>query len=474
MKRVIVGAVVIAVLTLSAVAIQSNTANAADHSFQLTVRNTTAQQPITPPVVVVHDANTVLLPSNADRLPGLEALAESGAQVDLIASLSDRTGVKSVSRFGGIIKPGDAATILNVEAESGDHVSVIAMLACTNDAITVATAILTDAGAPAFGSGVVLDAGTEDNDESRATVPCLEGEGVSAGDTADGEGIIAPHPGIVGNADLGAGYDWDGAVVQLIVDEPGTLTRAHMDVGISLQNNTNGQPITPPVVIVHDPNVNAISYTRPAELDGIDDLSEGGVNGDLIASLAGAPGVVSVSQWDTGGPIPPRSGHRGNVSAIDGTAITVVGMFACTNDAYIVASSNVIASGDSVHETSAVASVFDSGSENNDEAAATVPCLGGADAALSEGDGENERREHPGITGEGDLNPAIHAWRADATAELTVSGPYDESHIGPVPTALPSTGGTAPDANWSLLFGIVGLLGVVSGGSLVFVARRRR
>ena len=77
MKRVIVGAVVIAVLTLSAVAIQSNTANAADHSFQLTVRNTTAQQPITPPVVVVHDANTVLLPSNADRLPGLEALAES-------------------------------------------------------------------------------------------------------------------------------------------------------------------------------------------------------------------------------------------------------------------------------------------------------------------------------------------------------------------------------------------------------------
>ena len=329
-------------------------------------------------------------------------------------------------------------------------------------------------GAPAFGSGVVLDAGTEDNDESRAKVPCLEGEGVSAGDMADGEGSIEPHPGIAGDADLGEGYGWYGSVMQIILDKPGTLPRSPIDVGITLQNQTNGQPITPPVVIVHDPNVNAISYTRPAELGGIDDLSEGGVNGDLIESLYGAPGIVSVSQWDTGGPIPPRTGHRGNVSAFDGTAITVVGMFACTNDGYIVASANVMAYGDSVHVTKSTALVFDSGSENNNETAATVPCLGGVDAALSEGEGGNERREHPGITGKGDLNPAIHAWRADTTAELTISGAFAESHVGSVATELPRTGGTAPNAGWTLLFGIVGLLIVVSGGSVALIARRRR
>ncbi|MYA60924.1 MAG: hypothetical protein F4X40_10330 [Chloroflexi bacterium] len=174
---------------MSAIAVQTNTAHAAT-SFQLTVRNSTAQQPITPPVVVVHDANTVLLPSAAERLPGLEAFAESGAQPDLIESFLERTGVKSVKRFGGIIEPGGSATILNVNAEPGDHVSVVGMLACTNDAIAVGSIAVTESGAPAFGSGIVLDAGTEENDETRATVPCLDGECVSDGDTHDGEGTL--------------------------------------------------------------------------------------------------------------------------------------------------------------------------------------------------------------------------------------------------------------------------------------------
>lgn len=451
---------------------QSNPANAAT-AFQLTVRNVTAQQPITPPVVVVHDANTVLLPSAADRLPGLEALAESGAQPDLIESFLERTGVREVKRFGGIIKPGESATILNVNAGPGDHVSVVGMLACTNDAIAVGSIVLTESGAPAFGSGIVLDAGTEENEETRATVPCLDGEGVSAGDTHDGEGTIEPHPGIAGVGDLGEGYGWDGEVMHLVLDEPGTAAREYLDVGITLHNRTNGQPITPPVVVVHDPNVNAISYTRPAELEGIDDLSEGGVNEGLIATLTGVPGVVSVAQWDTGGPIPPRTGHRGNVGAFDGAAITVVGMFACTNDAYIVATAQVMASGGTIHDASGIASVFDSGSEDNDETAATVPCLGGEDAALSEGVGENERMEHPGITGEGDLNPAIHAWRADTTAELRIGAPIDESDVGVAPTRLPRTGGAAPAVNWMLLLGLTGVVVAGTSGGVALIAARR-
>ena len=401
MRRAIASVSVLAVLAVTAIGTQTNTAHAATE-FQLTVRNVTAQQPITPPVVVIHDANMVLLPSAADRLPGLEALAESGAQPDLIESYLERIGVKEVKRFGGIIEPGESSTILNVNAEPGDHVSVIGMLACTNDAIAVGSVVVTESGAPAFGSGVALDAGTEENDETRATVPCLDGQGVSAGDTHDGEGTIEPHPGIAGIGDLGDGFGWRGEVLHMILDEPGNAAPEYVDVGVTLHNRTNGQPITSPVVIVHDPNVNPISYTRPAELDGIDDLSEGGVNGDLIATLIGVPGVVSVSQWDIEGPIPPRSSYRSNVGAIVGTAISAVGMFACTNDAYVVVTADVLADDGSVHATSGIASVFDSGSEDNDETAATVPCLGGPAAALSEGAGENERMEHPGITGDGD------------------------------------------------------------------------
>ncbi len=83
--------------------------------------NVTDQQPITPPLVVVHESNAVLVPSSADRLPGLEALAESGAQAELVATLTGRKGIKSVKRFGGIIKPGESATIQNVTAEPGDR-----------------------------------------------------------------------------------------------------------------------------------------------------------------------------------------------------------------------------------------------------------------------------------------------------------------------------------------------------------------
>ena len=120
-----------------------------------------------------------------------------------------------------------------------------------------------------------------------------------------------------------------------------------------------------------------------------------------------------------------------------------------------------------------VATVFDSGAENNDETTATVPCLGGASAALSEGYGENERREHPGVTGDGDLNPSVHAWRADNTAELTVSEPHADDTAGSVPTTLPNTGGVAPESSWILLLAIFGIAGIILGGSALLAERRR-
>ena len=64
--------------------------------------------------------------------------------------------------------------------------------------------------------------------------------------------------------------------------------------------------------------------------------------------------------------------------------------------------------------------VFDSGSENNDETSATVPCLGGGVAALSEGLGEGMRSPHAGISGTADLSQETHGWTDDKTASFYI------------------------------------------------------
>ncbi len=494
MKRVILSATLVAFLTLAVFSSQSQSTEAQQtKDFQLTVRNITARQPISPPIVVVHDSSAVLLPSSAGRLEGLEAFAESGAQPELMESLRGRSGVKDVLRFGGVLNPNSQQTLLRVPADPGDRISVLGSLQCTNDGITLGTIMVSDDGSPSFGSGTVWDAGTENNDESRATVPCLEGEGVSNLDTADGEGSISRHPGISGSVDLGAVFGWDHTVIEIALDERGARPARAFEVGATLENRTTGQPITPPVVVVHDKNVDVIEYTRPRELPGIDALSESGDGSVLIATLAERPGVVSVRQWWTDGPIVPDSSFSGNARAFVGNSVTVLGMFACTNDGYIVASAEVKGSSLSVQSTSATAKVFDSGSEDNLETSATVPCLGGESAGLSEGTGENGRQEHPGIAGVGDLTIDLHGWTADTTAVLTLHGavaetprpepvetpepePIETPEPDPTETPIeePDTGGFAFASNWvyAAMFG--GVVMVVAGSWIARSANRRR
>ena len=260
----------------------------------LTVRNVTGGQPLTPGVVVVHDGSAALLPENAEDLAGLEELAESGQPAALAASLRDVAGVKDTFTLDPPpLPPGQEATV-TISVSPGDHVSVISMLACTNDAITIGTLIVPESGSlPAMSSGRVYDAGTEENAENAetaATVPCLGGEGVSNGDAPDGEGSITHHAGIGGEADLNAEqHGWDGPAMQLFLTSVDGAAPAQLELGLTLKNLTGGQPITPPVAVVHDPNVNVISYTEPSELDSIDDLSEGGVQDDLVATLRARP-----------------------------------------------------------------------------------------------------------------------------------------------------------------------------------------
>ncbi|MCY4529954.1 MAG: hypothetical protein OXD46_13100, partial [Chloroflexi bacterium] len=136
------------------------------------------------------------------------------------------------------------------------------------------------------------------------------------------------------------------------------------------------------------------------------------------------------------------------------------------------------------------AQVFDSGSEANDETAATIPCLGGAEAALSEGLGEGERSIHAGIVGNADLSKETHGWTDATTAQLTLHAAtlsVDESPE-PAPPATddtpmvdelpepapPVTGDIAPGGVVLLAMGVGGVVLVVVGEGFILMSRRRR
>ena len=327
----------------------------------------------------------------------------------------------------------------------------------------------------AMTSGAVYDAGTEANDETSATVPCLGGAaaGVSEG---LGEGQVAVHPGIEGKADLSEEmHGWDGPAMQILVTPSGQAAPEMADFGFTLENLTAGQPITPPVVVVHDPNVDVFEYTSPDELDGIDDLAEGGVQDDLVTTLSMMPGVVWVYGLDSGGPIVPGATYtEGRLYGVEGASVTLVAMFACTNDAYIRVTNGLdVGRAGCCHSADrSTALVFDSGSETNDETMATIPCLGGPEAALSEGLGEGTRSPHAGIVGNADLSKETHGWTdSHGTARMTLFAAEVDEMPEPAP---PATGDMAPGGVVLLAMGVGGLVLVVVGEGFILLSRRRR
>ena len=490
MSRIVAALIVAAIAAAALLPLSVPVEAQSAASFNLTVRNITSGQPLTPPIAVVHDSGATLLPQNADSLDGLEELAEAGSQSALAASLGEIDGVKGVfSLDPPPIPPGEEATA-SITASPGDHVSVISMLACTNDAITIGTLLVSESG-QAMTSGRVYDAGTEDNTETTSTVPCLGGEaaGVSGADSPDGEGRIAQHAGIVGGADLTKEqHGWDNVAMQLFLSDTGDVP-AIVEFGLTIDNLTLGQPITPPLAVVHDPNVDVLVYESPDELQGIADLAEGGARDALAATLRTRPGVVAVKNLEALGPIPAGTSLIADATGVLGAHVSVVGMFACTNDGYILATLPLGGTVGEVRGEATVAAVIDSGSENNDETAATVPCLGGGPAAFSPGLGEGFRSVHAGIAGGAGLDPMHHGWTPETTARVSIHEPGREQVLAPPPVpparpvpavpgspapALPVTGGYTPPVAWILAVGLAGALLVLSGSMLVARQRVRR
>ena len=183
---------------------------------------------------------------------------------------------------------------------------------------------------------------------------------------------------------------------------------------VTIANLTSAQPLSPPLFAVHMNKVDVWSVGSVAST-GVAAIAEDADNSTLTAALTGAPGVRSV-ETGAGGPIPPGTSRTYAVETRGKhNRVSVLTMLVNTNDAFTgLDSLHLMGRGGAL-----VGNAYDAGSERNNELAAFIPgpCCGNPFVR----DPTSEPiAMHPGITGVGDLDPAVYDW-ANPVARITIS-----------------------------------------------------
>ena len=197
---------------------------------------------------------------------------------------------------------------------------------------------------------------------------------------------------------------------------------------ITVTNLTTGQPLSPGVFVTHSRRVSLFSEGTEASA-GIREIAENGDPSVAAAALTGAHGVHSVVT--TGAPVgivggtPFPSSLSFEIEA-GGNAnlLSLSLMLICTNDGFAGLDGVRLPGG--FHDDAVFyAEGYDSGTERNDELAASIvpPCFGiGPVKGLVGGAGHTDQngvvRHHRGIRGIADLTSA-HDWDGPV-ARITV------------------------------------------------------
>ncbi len=169
-------------------------------SYEVTVANLTHNQPFTAPVAVLHGAGFQPWAEGEPARTPLERLAEGGVTDAFVQDARGRSAVSAAAAAAGGVGPGEERTLtLKANPRAALRLSVVTMLARTNDAFTGrAGQSIGDLG-PGESMMVPVgawDAGTEADTETAATVPGLGGEGFSATRDDDLDRVTV-HPGVV-------------------------------------------------------------------------------------------------------------------------------------------------------------------------------------------------------------------------------------------------------------------------------------
>ena len=188
--------------------------------FRVSVTNLTKGQTFTPILVATHRAGVRLFELGSEARPELEAVAETGDTGPLAAFLEGLPQVKDVQVIGGLLGPGQTATV-EVDARGPfRRLSVAAMLIPTNDGFFALNGVEGPRGQEADEHfSPAYDAGTEVNEEICADIPGPQCGGSGAIDAGTGEhGVVHINAAIQGVGDLAPGeWDWRNPVARIIV-----------------------------------------------------------------------------------------------------------------------------------------------------------------------------------------------------------------------------------------------------------------
>lgn len=196
---------------------------------------------------------------------------------------------------------------------------------------------------------------------------------------------------------------------------------------VTITNLAEGQPLTPPVVALHNANVDIFTVGEAASFE-VKEIAENGNNAPLLGVLGSLKAVADFAEGTTGPLVPP--GTPGDAMFDQSVEfelapepgsrfLSVVSMLICTNDGF----SGV----DSIHVPKAVgetvthlANAYEAGTEANTEDLRDMvpPCqdlmgvtggpgTGQSDPALAQ---NSVIQHHSGITGRRDLIPEVHGW----------------------------------------------------------------
>lgn len=214
--------------------------------YEVTIKDLTSGQPLTPPVVATHRGRHAIFEVGQPASVGVREIAENGNNAPLLAQL-DADPFNRISRFkqagdGPLSPPGtpgsamfdDRVTFTIRGSRRATRLSFVSMLICTNDGFTGADSLKlpSDKGDRVSKRTNGYDAHTEINTEDYADIvpPCQSLIGDSSGDpgTAVSDpalaqgGVIRHHRGIQGGNDLDpAIHGWTDPVARIKVERIG-------------------------------------------------------------------------------------------------------------------------------------------------------------------------------------------------------------------------------------------------------------
>ena len=205
--------IILAGTLLSGCADDDNNSTPAMATYTVTVTNLTANQPLSPPAVVLHTGTYAGWAIGQAASSGLEVLAEGGDSTDFLAEAGLSSAVRGTASGAAIVAPGASDTFQVTGIASQDlRLTTATMLVNTNDAFTGVTG-------KAIGKLAVsdrltfdilpYDAGTELNSETAGTIPgpAAGGTGYEVG--GSDSNFVSIHGGVVTQADGLAGSALD-------------------------------------------------------------------------------------------------------------------------------------------------------------------------------------------------------------------------------------------------------------------------